>query len=148
MSIASNTHAPYVVRNVIRDNWDLVANKPNVDPIFILIDDVQGHRIPDDLSNYIMFNQKGRAKNSRFSTITNSDYYAHYDVNILIKTFDRSRLIIYYSHLIKVMDLKRERPSPLHTLMHRVNFTDESNRARRQFKYILTVRLYSQHQTL
>lgn len=148
MSVTSNTHAPYVVRNVIRDNWSLVANQPNVEPIFILIEDLVGHRVPDDLHNYIMFHQKGRSKDSKFSTITNSDYYAYYDVSITIKSFDRAGLIKYYSHLIKVMDLKRERPSPLHTLMHRQSFTDESNRARRQFKYILIVRLYSQHQTL
>lgn len=148
MSIATNTHAPYVVRNVIRDNWSLVSNKPVIEPIFGLIEDFLGHRIPDNLHNFILFHQKGRSKNSKFSTITNSDYYAYYDVSITIKTFSRSNLVIYYSHLVKVMDLKRERPSPLHTLMHRLNLTDESNRARRQFKFILVVRLYSQHQTL
>ncbi len=148
MSIATNTHAPYVVRNVIRDNWSLVANKPAVDPIFVLIEDFIGHRIPDNLHNYIMMHQKGKAKDSKFSTITNSDYYAYYDVSISIKAFSRVLLISYYTHLLKVMNLKRENPSPLHTLLHRQSFSDESNRANRQFKIILIVRLYSQHQTL
>jgi hypothetical protein len=148
MSIATNTHAPYVVRNVVRDNWSSVAGKPVTDPIFVLIEDFQGHRVSDDTANYLFFHQKGRAKDSKFSTITNSDYYAYYDITITIKAYDRTNLIAYYTHLNKVLNLKRERPSPLHTLMHRMSFTDESNRARRQYKIKLIVRLYSQHQTL
>lgn len=148
MSVTVNTHAPYVVRNVVRDNWKLVANSPTPIPIFVLVEDFQAHRVSDDSTNFLFFHQKGRAKNSRFSTITNSDYYASYDVKITIKSFARTGLIRYYSHLLKVLDLKRERPSPLHTLMHRISFIDESNRARKQYKIIVTVRLYSQHQTL
>lgn len=148
MSISTNTHVPYVVRNVVRDNWDLVPGKPIIDPTFVLIEDFIGHRIPDNLHNYLLFHQKGRSKNSKFSTVQNFASHATYDVTIKIRTFDRGGLISYYKHLSKVLDLKRERPSPLHTLMHRTSYTDESNKANKNFEIRLTVRLYSHHQTL
>ena len=147
MAVLGNTYAPHVVKTVIEDNWNSVAGAPVATPVFYSMVDPKGFRVPDNLYNFIMFHQVGRARDMGFSTMNNSAYNSRNHVKVVIRAFDRTNLILFYSHLVKVMNVGRERPSSLHTTMHRVSYVDESNRANRVYKIVLTVLLRSQHLT-